>query len=168
MHVRQIAHALVLSVAPLWAGSQPAMALDVRGSAPFKVLLNGRPYPEYGQLHFRCDAGQCTIQKASMLCDRSTADLSQAVVTPDRVRVLQTPNQSSPVLRLVLDDFGTEYSCSIKVRTSTNPPGTWHVESYSCSYKLSSPAGAVKVEQSTTALSIQDHCPGLVLRQSPW
>ena len=141
-------------------------ALDVRGSAPFQTSLDGRPYPEYGQIHFRCDTGQCTLQKATILCDRSTSTLSQAVVTPDRVELVQTPTASTPVLKLRIDDFGTNYNCSVKLRPSTNPAGTWHVESYSCSYESSWHGGRVKSERSVRSLAITKVCPGLVLEQS--
>ena len=143
-------------------------ALDVRGSAPFRTTLEGRAYPEYGQIHFSCDAGQCTIQKVSTLCDRPSATLAQAVVTSDRIRLLQTPTGSVPVLRLGVEDFGTDYSCSVSVRPSVNPAGTWHVESYVCSYKSSWHGGRKKSEQSVRSLAINKACPGLVLEQSPW
>lgn len=142
--------------------------LAVRGSAPFRTTLDGRPYPEYGQIHFRCDDGRCTLQKASMLCDRTTAQLTQAVVAAERVQLLQVPTPAKPTLGLKIDDFGTDYRCAVTVRPSVNPPGVWHVESYECSYPSSWHGGRIKIERSVRSLAIREACPGLVLQQSPF
>lgn len=142
--------------------------LAVRGSAPFRTTLDGRPYPEYGQIHLRCDDGRCTLQKASMLCDRPTAELSQAVVAADRIQLLQTPTRAKPTLGLKIEDFGTDYKCAVTVRPSTNPPGVWHIESYECSYSSSWHGGRTKIERSVRSLAVREACPGLILQQSSY
>lgn len=165
-HLRSIIVTVAALIGSNVVAAQPAF--DVRGSAPFKTSLDGSPYPEYGQIHFRCDSGQCTIQKASILCDRSTSTMTQTVVEADRITLVQRPTRTSPVLRLKIDDVGTDYSCSINLKASTNPAGTWHLENYMCTYASASHGGKRKYERSVSSLAITKVCPGLVFERSQW
>jgi len=168
-HKENRLRSIILTAAIIASNSGIAQPiLDVRGTAPYQTSLDGNPYPEYGQIYFRCDTGQCTIQKATVLCDRPASTLSQAVVNSDRITVVQKPTVVSPVLGLKIEDFGTDYSCSINLKPSTNPVGTWHIENYVCTYLSPWHGGKRKSERSVPSVAITKVCPGLKFERSQW
>ena len=160
---------LLLSLLLATTATSALNTFDVRGSVPFETTLDGAPYPEYGSILLRCDAGSCTLQKVTFLCDREDTDVTQATVVANRIRVTRVPSKALPQLALQIDDFGTDYQCSFNLKLlPTSSDGTLHVDSYSCTYLSAWHGNKQKVERSVDQLDLKRQCKKLVLKKSAW
>lgn len=107
--------------------------------------------------------------KVAFLCDRDDAEVTQATVAADRIRITQVPSTASPQLALHIDDFGTDYRCRFRLkRLPTSSDETLHVDSYSCTHLSAWHGNKQKVERSVDQLDLKRRCKKIVLKKSAW